>query len=93
MRRLIEEARENFAWVIVDTPPVGLLTDASLLAAMVDGAVLVVKAGETSYDQVRRAIETLGLGKVLGVVLNRATERATKYGYDYARYYSTPPQG
>jgi capsular exopolysaccharide synthesis family protein len=93
MRTLIEEARETFAWVIVDTPPVGLLTDANLLATMVDGAVLVVKAGETSYDQVRRAIDALGPGKLLGVVLNRATERSTRYGYDYARYYLTPPQG
>jgi protein-tyrosine kinase len=93
MRRLIEEARETFAWVVVDTPPVGLLTDANLLAAMVDGAVLVVKAGETSHDQVRRAIDALGPGKLLGVVLNRVTERSMKYGYDYSRYYVTPPQG
>jgi capsular exopolysaccharide synthesis family protein len=91
MRRLIEEARETFAWVIVDTPPVGLLTDASLLAAMVDGVMLVVKAGETPYDQVRRAIDALGPGKLVGVVLNRATERSKKYGYDYSRYYLTPP--
>ena len=35
MRRLIEEAREAFDWVIIDTPPIGLLPDASLLA--VDG--------------------------------------------------------
>ncbi|HEY6357539.1 MAG TPA: CpsD/CapB family tyrosine-protein kinase [Vicinamibacterales bacterium] len=93
MRRLIAEAREKFAWVIIDTPPVGLLTDANLLAAMVDGAVLVVKAGETSYDQVRRAIDALGPGKLLGVVLNRATQRSSKYGYDYARYYLTHPHG
>jgi capsular exopolysaccharide synthesis family protein len=92
MRRLIEDAREKFAWVIIDTPPVGILTDANLLAAMVDGAVLVVKAGDTSYDQVRRAIDALGPGRLVGVVLNRATERSTKYGYDYARYYLTPPQ-
>ena len=47
MRRVIEEAREAFDWVIVDTPPVGILTDANLLASMVDGAVLVVKAEHT----------------------------------------------
>jgi capsular exopolysaccharide synthesis family protein len=93
MRRLIDEARETFDWVIIDTPPVGLLTDASLLAAMVDGAMLVVKAGETSYDQVRRAIDALGPGKLVGVVLNRATERSKKYGYDYSKYYLTAPQG
>ena len=47
MRHLLDEARETFDWVIIDTPPVGLLPDAHLLAAMVDGAVLVVGAGMT----------------------------------------------
>ena len=72
MQRLIDEAREAFDWVIIDTPPVGLLTDANLLASMVDGAVLVVKAGSTPYDLVKRAVDAIGPSKLLGVVLNRA---------------------
>lgn len=92
MHRLIAEARETFSWVVLDTPPIGLLTDANLLATMVDGAVLVVKAGETSYDAVRRAIEALGPDKLVGVVLNRATERSARYGYDYANYYLARPK-
>ena len=43
MRRVIREARRRWP-VIIDTPPVGLLPDANLLATMVDGAVLVVRA-------------------------------------------------
>ena len=57
MRRLIHEARDAFDWVIIDTPPVAVLPDANLLSSMVDGAVLVVKAGSTPYDLVQRAIE------------------------------------
>jgi hypothetical protein len=53
MQRLISEAREEFDWVIIDTPPVGLMTDANLLAAMADGVVLVVKAGATPYQMVK----------------------------------------
>ena len=60
MRRVIEEAREAFDWVIIDTPPVGLLPDANLLASMVDGAVLVVRADSTPYDLVKRAVDALG---------------------------------
>jgi len=88
MRRLLEEAREAFAWVIIDTPPVGLLTDANLLASMVDGAVLVVHAGVTPYDQVKRAVEAIGANKMLGVVLNRAETPVHGYGYGYHGAYA-----
>jgi len=87
MQSLIDEAREAFAWVIIDTPPVGLLTDANLLAAMVDGAVLVVKAGATPYDIVKRAVDTIGASKLLGVVLNRADSSLGRYSYQYTDYY------
>jgi capsular exopolysaccharide synthesis family protein len=86
MRYLLDEAREAFDWVIIDTPPVGLLTDANLLAAMVDGIVLVVKAGSTPYGLVRRAVDAIGAPRVLGVVLNRATAHALEYRYGYGYY-------
>ena len=54
MRRLIDEARDAFDWVIIDTPPVVLLPDANLLAAMVDGAVLVDQ-GRVDAARVRRS--------------------------------------
>ena len=91
MQGLIDEAREAFAWVIIDTPPVGLLTDANLLSSMVDGAVLVVKAGSTPYDLVKRAVDTIGPSKVLGVVLNRADGAAGRYSYHYSDYYHRVP--
>jgi receptor protein-tyrosine kinase len=87
MKQLIAHARETFTWVIIDTPPVGLLTDANLLASMVDGTLLVVKAGETPYQLTQRAVEAIGVDRFLGVVLNQATEHAKAYGY-YADYYA-----
>src|SRR6478672_9244105 len=48
MRRMLEEAREAFDWIIIDTPPVALLPDANLLGAMVDGAILVIRANGPS---------------------------------------------
>lgn len=91
MQGLIDEAREAFSWVIIDTPPVGLLTDANLLASMVDGAVLVVKAGSTPYDLVKRAVDTIGPSKLLGVVLNQAHGALGRYSYQYSDYYHRVP--
>jgi len=86
-RRLIDEAREVFDWIIIDTPPIGLLTDASLVSSLADGVILVVKAGSTPFDMVNRAVEALGRDRLMGVVLNRATETAHKSNYDYYKYY------
>jgi protein-tyrosine kinase len=88
MRRLIEEARDAFDWVIIDTPPVGILSDANLLASMVDGAVLVVKAEATPHPLVQRAIDALGRNRILGVVLNRASAPAAGPA-SYYHYYNT----
>ena len=87
MHRLIQEAREVFDWVIIDTPPIGLLTDAALLSSMADGVVLVVKAGSTPYDLVNRAVDAIGRERLMGVVLNRATELPHRSNYDYYNYY------
>jgi protein-tyrosine kinase len=91
MHRLLAEARELFDWVIIDTPPVGLLSDANLLSGMVDGALFVVGAGSTPYNIVLKAIEVIGRDKTLGVVLNRVEERnvgAAQAYYD--DYYGAP---
>jgi protein-tyrosine kinase len=93
MRRVIDEARDAFDWVIIDTPPVGVLTDANLLGSMVDGAVLVIKADVTPYNLVQRAVDAIGRSRVLGVVLNRATTllEGSKYTH-YNYYYGAPKQ-
>lgn len=93
MRRLIDEAREVFDWVVIDTPPVGLLTDAALLSSMADGVVLVVKAESTPHDMVVRAVNAIGRERVIGTVLNRAKEQPNSTSYDYYKYYSQAEPG
>lgn len=90
MGAVLAEAKETFDWVIVDTPPVGLLADANLLASMVDGVVLVVKAGVTPCALVRRAVDALSPGRLLGVVLNLAEVQHHAYGYGYYGYSYAP---
>ena len=90
MRNFIAEAAQEYDWVVIDTPPVALLSDANLLSSMVDAALLVVRAEATPYPLVRRAVEAIGTEKILGVVLNRAkrSEIAVGYGYYYGYGYN-----
>jgi len=81
MRRLVASAAEEFEWVILDTPPVGLLPDAGLLAGMVDTVVLIVAAGRTQYRMVHRTVEAIGRERIFGVVLNRAASDPLWGGY------------
>jgi len=86
MRRILEEARAGYDWTIIDTPPIGLLTDARLLAEMVDGVVIVVQAEKSPYPDVVRAIENIGRERVLGAVLNRL-QLVPGDAHYYASYY------
>jgi len=85
MKRIIEEARARFDWVILDTPPVGLLTDANLLSQMVDTTLLVIQAHVAPYDLVDRAVEIIGADRIFGVVLN-AAEPSDSDGQEYYYY-------
>jgi capsular exopolysaccharide synthesis family protein len=86
MKQLLEEARESFDWVIVDTPPIAILPDANLLSAMIDTALLVVSARSTPYPMVQRAVEAIGAQRILGVVLNRAEKIGPSGSYNYYGY-------
>jgi protein-tyrosine kinase len=86
MAAILDDAAEQFDWVIIDTPPVGLLSDARLLAAMADVALIVVGSGTTPCAAVQRAVDAIGRERVLGVVLNRADEKLATGG-EYHYYY------
>ena len=86
MKRLLDEARQSFDWVILDTPPVMLLPDAHLMTSMVDGTVLVVRAGSTPFELVRRAADALGRSRIVGTVLNRAEDGGQHDQYQYYGY-------
>ena len=84
MRVILEEATARFDWVVLDAPPVGLTSDAKLLTELVEGTLLVIRAGQTQYAAVRKGIEALGGEQaILGVVLN-GTEKDPGEPYYYA---------
>jgi Mrp family chromosome partitioning ATPase len=88
MRRIVEEAAAAFDWVVIDTPPVGLLADAKLLGAMVDTVLFVVHAASTPYPVVRRGIDALGRERVMGIVLNQVEDEGRLAQDKYYHYYS-----
>jgi capsular exopolysaccharide synthesis family protein len=91
MRSLVDDARAEFDWVLLDTAPIGLLPDASVLASMADGTLFVTRAGSTGYDAVQRATEVVGADRILGIVLNGLAEEALPV--DYHEYYSAGLEG
>jgi protein-tyrosine kinase len=87
VKSLFEELPRIFNWAIFDTPPLLFSADANLLATLADGAVLVVKIGSTTFDNVTRAMQSLCENNVLGIVANgaRASELYSKYTYYYSK--------
>lgn len=90
MLRLLEELRSKYDYIIIDTPPVLLLSDALALSTSVDGAILVCRHQISYISDIERALETLKFSKanVLGVVINdyKAQQNSGYYG-GYKKYY------
>ncbi len=72
MRRLLDQLRTTFDRVILDTPPVLPLADVAILAPMVDGALMVVRAGYTPKPAIENALRAFDSSRLLGVVLNES---------------------
>lgn len=84
---LLSELKEQFDVIVIDTPPVNQVSDAQIIAAQCDGALLVVQAGKAKRQSVMKAKDSLELVKarMLGFVLNNAkNKKQEKLQYDYA---------
>ena len=89
MSNLLKVLQKNFTHVVVDSPPIASFTDGVLIASMVDGVILVVNAGKSSRQVVRRSRQLLmDIGaKIFGVVLNNVNLRSQDNYYYYQSYY------
>ena len=83
MRRTLDALRTRFDRVLIDMPPVAPLADVSIAAGLVDGLLMIVRAGVTPKPAIERALAGLDTSKVLGLVLNDAGEGAGSYNYGY----------
>ena len=88
MQRLLEGLREAYDFIILDSPPVNMVTDAVVLAPESDGVLFLVRAGHSERGAVLHAVEQLeyAKAKILGFVLNDVDMEKTHYGYKKYRY-------
>ncbi len=84
LRTLLDRVTPVFDWVILDSPPCLLVADASVLADLCDGVLLVVRAGLTPAATAQRATQELRGRNVVGVVLNAVNE---SHAYNLQDYY------
>lgn len=93
MKQVIETLKAHFDYVILDAPPVSVVTDAAVLGSYVDGAIMVVRsrfAPRETIQLAKRKLESVNV-KIFGVVLTRFNTRKAgrnsgytySYGYDY----------
>jgi len=93
-KELLIAASSKFDRVILDSPPIAALTDAVVLSTEVDGVVMVLKAGKTPREAVKRAVRLLAgvKARLFGVVLNKVDpsdphSRGYFYAYRQHDYY------
>jgi Mrp family chromosome partitioning ATPase len=84
---LMEQLEAWFDWIVIDSPPVLPLADASLWSRLADGILLVTRKGTTEKQQLKRGLEAIEKSKLLGALVNSSANAAhTDY---YQRYSSS----
>lgn len=83
----INDAKEEYDYIIVDTPPINIVSDALVIAPRTDGLILVVRDNVTPYDAVQHTIEAVEFANitVLGTIMNGVNSKGNKR-YTYRKY-------
>lgn len=88
MKELVQVLSDHYDIVLIDTPPVNVVTDAAVLSTLVDGVILAIASGKTEIESGKRALKSLEAvnANVLGAVMTMVP--VTKKGYYSYQYYS-----
>lgn len=87
MADFLKEVAEHFDYIIIDTPPINVVSDALPVIRESDGVVVVVRSNAATHPELQKALDSLKFidAKVLGFVVNYETEKKSIYGY-YGKY-------
>ena len=91
MKNVLQRAKEQYDYVLIDTPPVMPVTDALIVSRFVDGMILVIASAEIKVEMardVKNQLQHAG-ANILGVVLNKVRSEHHGYGYGYYYYYGS----
>jgi protein-tyrosine kinase len=84
LERSIDSISASFDWVIIDAPPVLAMADASIIAQLCDGILLVIHMENTPTKVITQCIQRIGQDRVLGLILNRVRQiKGSHYYYNY----------
>jgi polysaccharide chain length determinant protein (PEP-CTERM system associated) len=86
---LFDKLKEEFAYIIVDAPPVVPIADSHILAGVVDKVLFVVRARQTPRELFQQALEGFDAASLLGAVLNDVDYQRSRYAYAYEYYKKT----
>jgi capsular exopolysaccharide synthesis family protein len=85
MRRVLDTLRNRYDRILIDMPPVAPLADLHIVAPLIDGLLMIVRAGITPKPAIERALAGLDMTKVLGLVLNESGGESSE-AYNYEGY-------
>lgn len=88
MKDFLNKAKEDYDIILIDTPPIGLVTDSAVLSTICDALIYVVAVGQTEVDVVKHSKDLLDTvnANIIGVVLNKVPVDGRSY-YKYYNYY------
>lgn len=83
MSEFIKEISQHFDYIIIDTPPINVVSDALPVIRESDGVVMVVRSNSSTHPELQKALDSLKFidAKILGFVVNYESENRSKYGY------------
>lgn len=96
MKRFISQVKEEYDYVMIDTPPTLPVADSAIMSTYIDGVIIVCSSGKVEVNAAKKAVESLKKveANILGVVLTKVPIKAGKHNsYYYYYYYANEEKG
>lgn len=83
MSEFLKDVSQHFDYIIIDTPPINVVSDALPVIRESDGVVMVIRSNSSTHPELQKALDSLKFidAKILGFVVNYESENRSKYGY------------
>lgn len=89
LKTTLEKLKESYDYILLDTPPIGLVTDALLLKEYISGYVMIVREKVTTHGDISKALQFMGImdAQIIGFLKVGCVGKRNKYGYSYKYTY------